>query len=206
MCSIGFLNSDQRESRRGEPADEHANVTTVNTTGPTTSRTRIRRACHQPGATCSSHSRRIAPTAYSAVSFTSSPIDMNRAASSQRRRRASHEATRAGASAIMSRTPIRPWTIVRLSSEARNTASSASHSLPPAARMAKNSASRATIPAMTLGIRHPMPLSPNAAIEPAIRSLPSGGCSLLGSRSFSRSPYLPPSGMSYPRITRAAFT
>ncbi len=128
------------------------------------------------------------------------------AARTQRLRSASHEATSAGASAMMSSTPIRPWTIVRLSNEVRNTASRASHAVPPAARIVANSAMRATIPAITLGMRQPMPLSPNAVIDPAISSLPRGGCSVFGSRYFSRSPYLPPSGTSIPRITRAEFT
>ena len=43
-------------------------------------------------------------------------------------------------------------------------------------------AARATRPATTLGTRHPNPLSPNTSIESAISSLPSGGCSVFGSR------------------------
>ena len=59
--------------------------------------------------------------------------------------------------------------------------------MPPAALIVANSAMRTTMPAITLGTRQPMPLSPKMVIEPAISSLPSGGCSEFGSRYFSPS-------------------
>ena len=81
----------------------------------------------------------------------------------------------------MSSVPIRPWTRVRLSKDTSAVTRIASHADRPVSRTIRYTARSATIPAITLGMRQAMPLSPKRNIDVAMSSLPNAGCSVFGS-------------------------
>jgi hypothetical protein len=94
----------------------------------------------------------------------------------------------------------------RLSRDTTVAAYTGSHGSLVTDRASRYTAATTTTPATMLGSRQPSGSSPKSRIEPAIRTLPSGGCSVFGSRPAGESAYGSPSGTARSRIRRAALT